>query len=59
MVARGSAAIRPPAFTSSTSRMGDRGFFNGDFPDYVLEHAARIALIGKKEGGELVRVLGG
>ncbi len=60
MVARGECGdknVRVYAFYLPGK--GIRAFFNGDFPDYILEHAASVGLIGKKERVELVKVLEG
>ncbi|WP_335755121.1 helix-turn-helix domain-containing protein [Thermococcus celer] len=38
---------------------GVRAFFGGDFPDYIIEHAAEIGIIEKPEERELVEALEG
>ncbi|NJD98994.1 hypothetical protein E3E26_04230 [Thermococcus sp. LS1] len=60
MVARGrcgSSSVRVYAFYLPGK--GIRAFFNGEFPDYILEHAVDIGLIRRPEKEELVRALEG
>jgi len=38
---------------------GIRAFFNGEFPEYILEHAVRIGIIREKDKTELVKSLEG
>ncbi|ASJ08456.1 hypothetical protein A3L11_04095 [Thermococcus siculi] len=60
MVARGKCGdknVRVYAFY--LPGRGIRAFFNGEFPEYILEHALNIDLIERKESGELVKALEG
>ncbi|ASJ06456.1 sigma factor-like helix-turn-helix DNA-binding protein [Thermococcus pacificus] len=60
MVARGKCGdenVRVYAFY--LPGRGIRAFFNGEFPEYILQHAISIGLIWKKERAELVKVLEG
>ena len=58
MVARGKCGdknVRVYAFY--LPRKGMRAFFNGDFPDYVLEHAVELGIADGKSREKLVEAL--
>ena len=60
MVARGECGdknVRVYAFYLPGK--GIRAFFNAEFPEYILQHAVGIGLIGKRERAELVKALEG